>query len=218
MHPLLRRGDLFLFEELENCADFRVGDMAVIRLRGGGLVVHRVIGIEGNRRVVTKGDNSPLVDEWTVENALVGRVVAATRGGKRWRRPRAWVGRGVALTAGMRFQRPKRLVHRVLELWAWGRPGPLEKKRGSASMAELGRERFEMQQLGDSWIVHDTETGDIHELNYTAGLIYSGVRSGLDTAGLLDQLSSRFPGQSFDLLRLDIESTLSELRSLQLVD
>ena len=85
-------------------------------------------------------------------------------------------------------------------------------------MADSRHERFEIQQLGDSWIVHDTETGDIHELNHTAGIIYNGVRSGLDTDVLLDQLSSRFPGQSFDSLRLDVESTLTELRSLQLVD
>jgi hypothetical protein len=124
----------------------------------------------------------------------------------------------VALTTGLRFQRPKRGLHRLLEPVAWGRPGPVTTSGRRGSMADSKHERFEIQQLGDSWIVHDTQTGDIHELNYTAGIIYAGVRSGLDTDGLLNQLSSRFPGQSFDSLRLDIESTLTELRALQLVD
>lgn len=61
MEPAYRTGDLVITRAQP---DYEVGDIVAYRVDGGGQVIHRIIGRDGDR-FLTQGDNRARPDEWT---------------------------------------------------------------------------------------------------------------------------------------------------------
>lgn len=84
MRPLIPDGCVALVEPL-SAAALRVGDIALVSL-GGRLVLHRVVRtghIAGRPAVQTKGDAVCELDSWACGDAVLGRVAAIERAGRR---------------------------------------------------------------------------------------------------------------------------------------
>ena len=85
MNPLLKSGDRL---QIVSCDldKIRVGDVVVfISPDNGSKVVHRIISVnlDGIR---TRGDNCNYQDDWVLRREhILGRVVSAQRGKRRWR-------------------------------------------------------------------------------------------------------------------------------------
>lgn len=73
MYPALNRGDLILVKGVTP-EEIEVGTVVVFR-HGGGLAVHRVVNIMGER-ITTKGDANPKADDPITYDDIVGRVPA----------------------------------------------------------------------------------------------------------------------------------------------
>lgn len=78
MEPTFHTGDLILVWKTRN---WGVGDLVTYRLDvpggDGGLVIHRIVSGNPVDGWITKGDNKPLNDGWTVPNSsIVGEEVA----------------------------------------------------------------------------------------------------------------------------------------------
>lgn len=86
MRPALHSGDLVL---VERGRLVRVGDVALLRGRGGGPVVHRVISVDGEGSVRTRGDANRQADtDEATRREVVGPVVRVVPVGRllsRWR-------------------------------------------------------------------------------------------------------------------------------------
>ncbi len=91
MNPFLRSADLL--EVMPLCGKLSRGDVIYFKSPDkGGMVVHRVVGLNaaGAR---TRGDNNPTDDPTPVPpEAIVGRIVAAHRGHRRFGVPGGWQG------------------------------------------------------------------------------------------------------------------------------
>ena len=72
MEPALSTGDLVIVEEADSV---EAGDVVVYQ-DGGMLVVHRVVGLEGEL-LTTKGDANSVPDEPIHASAVKGRVIAS---------------------------------------------------------------------------------------------------------------------------------------------
>lgn len=86
MAPALATGDWIRVAPLEGTPS--AGHTVVI-LRGGRLVAHRVVAVDGDG-VVTRGDACAAADPRVPLTAVFGRVVEVRR--SLWRRVRAWIG------------------------------------------------------------------------------------------------------------------------------
>ncbi len=73
MEPTLQPGDLIVIVKRISPKDIAVGDVVVYR-RGGTLIIHRVIRIEGDA-LITKGDNNWLPDPPVKFQAVLGKVL-----------------------------------------------------------------------------------------------------------------------------------------------
>ena len=77
MDPTFHLGDLAL---VARQSSYRVGDAVAYRIPdgefgAGAMVIHRLVGGDGVRGYVTKGDNRSIADEWHPTDAdIVGRV------------------------------------------------------------------------------------------------------------------------------------------------
>lgn len=91
MHPLLRRGDsLFCVES--DFGRIRRGDVIVFDPpEGSGLVVHRVLRVLGDGRLVTKGDRCPSEDPVPVDAASFAFLARGRVRGYGRRTP-LWIG------------------------------------------------------------------------------------------------------------------------------
>lgn len=126
MAPLLRAGDAVLVRPVPPQA-LHPGDLVAVR-RGEQVITHRLIGREaGGWR--TKGDNRHALDPPVAAGALLGRVVAVERAGRR-----------VDL-AGVRGRAAGRLLA-LLGLWEaalFQRGQALRGRRAGALLAPLAR-------------------------------------------------------------------------------
>lgn len=230
MYPSLRPGDFVLAVALAPGQAPRIGDIVWLEKRNAagetlGVEIHRVVRLDG-ARVVTQGDANGAEDPAPgPHDVLVGRVVARRpAGGADWWAPRPGVGWLLTSVRGWRSVRWRRAVQYSLGLWAWkkiagGAPGAGTRTMTiSRPNATGAHDPIEVQQLGDEYAVYDDRTGAVHILNSTAGLIFSLVRSGLDTEGVLTHLHARFPSLNAATLRSDIAVTLAELRAQKLID
>lgn len=230
MYPLLRPGDFVLAVALAPGQKPRIGDIVWLEkydteARPWGVEIHRVVRLEGTR-VVTQGDANGAEDPAPgPHDVLAGRVVARRpAAGADWWAPRPGVGWLLTTVRGWRSVRWRRAVQYSLGFWAWKKiPGTI-RGGGTRTMtisqpnAARLHDPIEVQQLGDEYAVYDDRTGAVHILNSTAGLIFSLVRSGLDTEGVLKHLHARFPSLNTATLRSDIAVTLAELRAQKLID
>ncbi len=73
MEPTLQPGDLVVVVRKISLEDVSVGDVVVYR-RGGTLIIHRVIRVEGDT-LITKGDNNLLHDPPVRFQAVLGKVL-----------------------------------------------------------------------------------------------------------------------------------------------
>lgn len=78
MDPTFHTGDLVLAWPAD---DYRVGDVTPYRVPegqpgAGGLVIHRIVGGDGEHGFVMQGDNNPAPDIWTPRTEdIIGREV-----------------------------------------------------------------------------------------------------------------------------------------------
>jgi len=101
MAPLVERGDLVLVQRA-NLEDLHRGDLLLVE-QGGDFLVHRLIAADVHG-LHTKGDNASHADSPLTPQAVLGRVVAVERGGRR-------IDLGAARWP---------LVNRLLGLLGWG--------------------------------------------------------------------------------------------------
>ena len=77
MEPTLSMGDLAV---VRRASSYEVGDAVAYKIPAGefgagAVVIHRLVGGDGDTGYVTKGDNKPLKDEWRPRTEdIVGRV------------------------------------------------------------------------------------------------------------------------------------------------
>ncbi len=87
MRPALMAGDLVL---VDRAVSPHAGDIALLKVRGHGPVLHRVIGVDEAGRLRTKGDANQTADVRPVERrdvrGIVVRVVPVGSLIERWRR------------------------------------------------------------------------------------------------------------------------------------
>lgn len=230
MHPTLRPGDHVLAVGLAPGELPAVGEIVWLEKNAPdgsllGVEIHRVVRVAGGQ-VVTQGDANGAVDAPPGPNdRLRGRIVArkAASGGP-WQRARPWVGRLLTWPMAWRSVRWRRAVQIPLGIFAWhsifsGLRGRVYHTMTTPAKHHAeSNDPIEVQQLGDEYAVYDDRTGAVHILNATAGLIFSQVRSGLDTEGVVQHLHTRFPSLNTAALRSDIAATLAELRALKLID
>jgi len=76
MKPLVRSGSLLRVVPARGEA--KIGDIALVRLENGGVIIHRVVAIDGGR-VTTKGDAYVTPDGAVDRSRILGRVVAVER-------------------------------------------------------------------------------------------------------------------------------------------
>lgn len=84
MRPLLRDGTQLRVAPLPAAAPLRIGDVVLCRI-GAGLILHRVVALRSEGAslwVTTRGDGRRSEDRPVLRDAIVGRVVAATRFGR----------------------------------------------------------------------------------------------------------------------------------------
>lgn len=77
MSPVIKQGDIVLTRPL---GEPRVGDLVVIR--GDPVLVHRVIKIQQNNYITTKGDASFRLDPPVHNSNIAGKVTAIVRKGE----------------------------------------------------------------------------------------------------------------------------------------
>src|SRR5690606_7514518 len=71
MEPALSAGDLAV---IRTAPEYRVGDVITYRHPELGMVIHRIVGIEGSRFVV-QGDNNSWIDSYMpVEQDIAGKL------------------------------------------------------------------------------------------------------------------------------------------------
>lgn len=82
MNPLMREGDVVQVRPYDG-QEIRRGDVVAFpHPHRPEKVIHRVVAV-GSRGLRTKGDNTPVVDDWLLQPAdLLGRVVAIQRQGR----------------------------------------------------------------------------------------------------------------------------------------
>jgi hypothetical protein len=82
MNPLFRDGDVLELVPYHGL-EIRVGDVvAFVTSAGPQKVIHRVVAVEPGG-IITKGDNLPRVDDWTIQPGdILGQVVAFQRQGR----------------------------------------------------------------------------------------------------------------------------------------
>ncbi len=82
MNPLFRDGDIVKLVPYQG-SEIRVGDVVAFgNPEGPGKVIHRVVAVDPGG-IFTKGDNLPLVDDWTIAPGdILGKVVAIQRRGR----------------------------------------------------------------------------------------------------------------------------------------
>jgi hypothetical protein len=82
MRPAIRDGDVVTVVP-RGGRPLRTGDIvAFVHPETGGVRVHRIVGIEAGR-IVLKGDNALAADPAVGREAILGRVAALERGGRR---------------------------------------------------------------------------------------------------------------------------------------
>ena len=98
MNPALKPGD-WLQVAPYNGQELRAGDVIVFIPSGSeSRIVHRVVSI-GSQGIKTRGDNNYDVDKWVLRpDQILGRVVTAQRGKRRWRVFGGAMGRSFAAT------------------------------------------------------------------------------------------------------------------------
>jgi signal peptidase I len=77
MAPLIRKGDIVLATPV---SEVKTGDIIVIA--GPIPAVHRIVKIDTNSLLVTKGDNSLTIDPPINEDNIAGKVIAIVKNGK----------------------------------------------------------------------------------------------------------------------------------------
>ena len=75
MYPLLKRGDIVLLQGVDKAADLKVGDIIAYNSDTGGLILHRIIAIDGEE-IIAQGDANLDADEPITFDRLVGRTVS----------------------------------------------------------------------------------------------------------------------------------------------
>lgn len=85
MSDAIPSGTRLVVEPLPVSHSPALGDVVAARLAGGMLVVHRVVGIDGQGRALLKGDTCPSPDGWVDPPDIIGRVASIDDG----RGPRA---------------------------------------------------------------------------------------------------------------------------------
>ena len=109
MCPFLKDGDVV---ELAPLGDRPLGwgEVALVRVPGGRLVLHRVYRLRrlnGVRQLLLRGDNRPASDGWINPADVLGRARRAWRGGRRLAlvSPLAWAWMALAvLRSRLRFR------------------------------------------------------------------------------------------------------------------
>lgn len=112
MRPFIRSEDTVVLVPLGE-ARLRLGDVVLLDAGRRGLMLHRVVRVEGDRYLI-KGDGNPVPDGWFGREAVLARAVALERPG---RRPRNLL---------------RRREHALARLVAWGSPH-------SDTLRKLGR-------------------------------------------------------------------------------
>ena len=75
MYPLLKRGDIVLLQGVEKAADLNVGDIIAYNDETSGLILHRIIIIDGEE-IITQGDANLEADDPITFDQLVGRTLS----------------------------------------------------------------------------------------------------------------------------------------------
>lgn len=124
MRPLLRDGDLLKVEAVP--ATVRTGELLLFRSGHDELVCHRVL--QAGPPIVLAGDHNQRLDRVSPER-LLGRAVAAERGGRRLR-----LDRGLPALGRL----PLGLLHRRSQRWLTG-SSPVRRRLGWAlEVARVG--------------------------------------------------------------------------------
>jgi len=81
MSPFIKDGDTITLSPLAEASP-QVGEvLAFLRPGSGKLVVHRLVGWQGERFLL-RGDNSGEASEWIPASSILGRVTSVQRGGQ----------------------------------------------------------------------------------------------------------------------------------------
>jgi len=73
MWPALKTGDIVLLQGVDTAEDLKEGDIIAFRHKGG-LAIHRIVSIEGDR-ITTKGDANTKQDTTITFDNVIGRAV-----------------------------------------------------------------------------------------------------------------------------------------------
>lgn len=114
MCPAIRHGDVVTVAPLAGRPPATGDVVAFVHPGTGGVRVHRVVSVEGERYVL-KGDNALGADPPVGGDAILGRVVGLERGGRRLRLGRApWSAALARLSRTSWFTRLVRRARRTL--------------------------------------------------------------------------------------------------------
>lgn len=223
MLPLLPQGTHVLLDGSVPASSLRRGDIVAFRHPATGRrLIHRVIGFSAGSLIHTKGDHERREDPPWPASLLIGRLVAVRVGRAPWSVPRPWTSSLLPAVLSLRPTRLGLILASLLILWLPAhRPFAHPEKRMKQGLPRepmpSGEAAFEVQELGNEVAVYDHRNGALHMLNRTAAAIWAMAREGQSTESIARALGEQFTGTETGILARDIEATLSELKSLNIL-
>lgn len=214
MLPLLPTGTRILIDETPlECVPVR-GTIVVIRASGERFLLHRLIGSTRDGKLITRGDNTTSEDEPFRPEELKGRLAGWQDSCGRWVAPnsRAESIKGALLSFGAR--RLLKLLHFPLTLLCPCRPLEFASDQNAMRNSPGNKAQqtgFETQELGDEFIIHDRQSGDVHVLNEVAAQIWKRAQLGDKESDILEVLKREYPETDPRQLTADLQRTVREL-------
>lgn len=219
MMPVLRPGQWVVVRSVPQRREVRRGDIVALRTEAGDLVIHRFVRSLPGDRFLTRGDHSGVADAPWHWDQLLG-VLLLARLDTCWANPRRATGWLISWLSGARPRRLFAPMQQILGKFCW-QPTPLLGSIPVTGIAQTLRAddsgRWETQRLGDELAVYDSKTGSVHVLNQVAGTIWEETRKGKSREEILKLLVAQFPQVEHAGLATDLDRTLEELKTLELL-
>ncbi|MCB2154323.1 HPr-rel-A system PqqD family peptide chaperone [bacterium] len=219
MTPVLRPGQWVLVRPPASHQHVRRGDIVAMKTESGEFVLHRFLRSLPDDRFLTRGDHSGVQDQPWRWDQLEG-VLLLARFGQDWRRPRRSTGVLMAWLSGARPRRFFSPIQQFFGKFCWQATPVLGSNRVTGIAHPLRADdsgRWEKQQLGEELAVYDSKTGSVHVLNRVAGIIWEATREGKSPEEVLVLLQAQFPQVDGESLKTDLDRTLDELKTLELL-
>lgn len=219
MRPLLEPGAVVWVRRTEP-GRLRRGDIAALRTPEGRLVLHRFLGLDGQGRLLTRGDARDAADPPWAPTDLVGVLRAVETAPGRAAFPDFSIARVLAFVTLLRPRWVRRFAQQCLLPLALGkgrRMAPRQSEPTGSREPADDAERWEVQQLGARWAVYDRTTGALAMLSPTAYAIWMSAREGTTREEIEGAFLIRYPDMPQDELRHDLEKAWEDLTGAGLV-